>query len=73
MGQLAHSLKGSVVSFGAKTASTLAHKLETMGRQADLEDAPLVLQQLERELERIAIFVTETGWDEQVCAMPHTP
>jgi hypothetical protein len=44
-----------------------------MGRQAELEGAPLVLQQLERELERIAIFVTETSWDEQVCAMPHTP
>ena len=43
-----------------------------MGRQAELEGAPLVLQQLERELERIAIFVTETAWDEQVCAMPQT-
>jgi hypothetical protein len=35
-----------------------------MGRQAEPEDAPLVLQQLERDLERIAIFVTETAWDE---------
>jgi two-component system sensor histidine kinase/response regulator len=73
MAHVAHSLKGTVMSFGAKTASTLAYRLETMGRQAELEGAPLVLQQLERELERIAIFVTETGWDEQVCAMPHTP
>ena len=70
---VAHSLKGSVVSFGAKTASTLAHQLETMGRQAELEDAPLVLQQLAHELERIAIFVTETAWDEQICATPQTP
>jgi HPt (histidine-containing phosphotransfer) domain-containing protein len=73
MAHVAHSLKGSVVSFGAKTASTLAHKLETMGRQAELEDAPLVLQQLAHELERIAIFVTETAWDEQICATPQTP
>jgi two-component system, sensor histidine kinase and response regulator len=72
MAHVAHSLKGSVVTFGAKTASTLAHRLETMGRQAELEDAPLVLQQLERELARIAIFVTETAWDEQVCSMAQT-
>jgi hypothetical protein len=44
-----------------------------MGRQAKLEDAPLVLQQLERELERIAIFVTETGWDERAYVTPQTP
>ena len=73
MAHVAHSLKGTVLSFGAKTASTLTQQVETMGRQAKLEDAPLVLQQLERELERIAIFVTETGWDERAYVTPQTP
>jgi two-component system sensor histidine kinase/response regulator len=64
MAEVAHSLKGAVANFGAKAAYTLAYELETMGRHAELDAAPAVLQRLERELERISIFVTEAGWAE---------
>ena len=39
MAQVAHSLKGAVGYFGAQTVHTLAHRLETMGHQAELEGA----------------------------------
>ena len=72
MGQLAHSLKGAVASFAAHTAHTLAYDLERRGRQGELEGAAAVLQQLESELERIAVFVTEHNWEEQICTLPLT-
>ena len=58
--QVAHSLKGAVGYFGAQTVHALAYRLETMGHQAELEGASSVLQQLERELERLSAFVAET-------------
>ncbi len=64
MAQVAHSLKGAVGYFGAQTVHTLAHRLETMGHQAELEGASAVLQQLERELERLSAFAAETNWAE---------
>jgi two-component system, sensor histidine kinase and response regulator len=62
--QVAHSLKGAVGYFGAQTVNALAYRLETMGHQADLEGALAILQQLERELERLRAFVAETNWVE---------
>ncbi len=62
--QVAHSLKGAVGYFGAQTVHALAYRLETMGRQAELERASSILQQLERELERLSAFVAETSWVE---------
>jgi len=62
--QVAHSLKGAVGYFGAQTVHALAYRLETMGRQAELERASSILQQLERELERLSAFVAETNWVE---------
>jgi CheY-like chemotaxis protein len=64
MAQVAHSLKGAVGYFGAQTVHTLAHRLETMGHQAELEGASSVLQQLEQELERLSAFAAETNWAE---------
>jgi two-component system, sensor histidine kinase and response regulator len=70
MAQAAHSLKGVIASFAAHT---LAYELERRGRQRELEGAPAVLQQLEHELERIAVFVTEPDWAEHGCTLPPTP
>jgi two-component system sensor histidine kinase/response regulator len=64
MAQVAHSLKGAVGYFGAQTIHALAYRLETMGRQAELEGASAILPQLERELERLSAFVAETNWAE---------
>jgi two-component system, sensor histidine kinase and response regulator len=62
----AHSLKGAIGYFGAQTAHTLAYELETRGRRAELDGAAAVLQQLERELERIVAFIAEPGWEERI-------
>jgi CheY-like chemotaxis protein/HPt (histidine-containing phosphotransfer) domain-containing protein len=64
--QVAHSLKGAVGYFGAQTVHALAYRLETMAHQAELEGASSVLQQLERELERLSAFVAESNWTEQL-------
>ena len=66
MAQVAHSLKGAVGYFGAQTVHTLAYRLETMGYQAELEGASSILQQLERELERLSAFVAETNWAQRL-------
>jgi signal transduction histidine kinase/DNA-binding response OmpR family regulator len=73
MGRLAHSMKGVVASFAAHTAQALAYDLERRGRRGELENASAVLQQLEQELERIAVFVTDHDWAEPVCTLPPTP
>jgi CheY-like chemotaxis protein/HPt (histidine-containing phosphotransfer) domain-containing protein len=64
--RVAHSLKGAIGYFGAQRAAALAAQLETLGRQAALEDAASILQQLEQEWGRISAFVAESGWVERV-------
>jgi len=66
LAQVAHSLKGAVGYFGAQTVHALACQLETMGYQAEFEGASSVLQQLERELERLRAFVAEINWTERL-------
>jgi PAS domain S-box-containing protein len=58
----AHALKSEVGLFGAQTAYRLADALETMGREGHLKDAPHILQEFERELERIIAFFEQAGW-----------
>jgi signal transduction histidine kinase/DNA-binding response OmpR family regulator len=61
--RLAHSLKGAVATFGAHTAYSLAYELERCGHQRELAHAASILQQLQHELRRIAVFVAEHDWD----------
>jgi two-component system sensor histidine kinase/response regulator len=49
----AHTIKGSVANFGARTAAAAALKLEQMGRQQDLGAANPALSELEREINRL--------------------
>jgi PAS domain S-box-containing protein len=49
----AHALKGSVGNFGAKGAYETALKLETMGREADLNGAPETFAELEAKISRL--------------------
>ena len=58
----AHSLKGEISLFGATTAYSLAEIIETMGRDAQLDNAPHILQELERELEQVASFLNQPEW-----------
>lgn len=45
-----HSLRGSVGSFGAKTGVEAAQKLESMGRQGQVEGVDEAFSALEREM-----------------------
>ena len=49
----AHSLKGSVSTFGANRAFEAAFALEKQGRSGDLSEAPDGLAQLEKALEAL--------------------
>jgi signal transduction histidine kinase/HPt (histidine-containing phosphotransfer) domain-containing protein len=57
----AHHLKGALGVVGAPVAATLASELELMGCAGELEEAFHMLQQLEREVARIATFYAEPG------------
>jgi len=52
----AHTLQGEVGLLGAKTAYNLAAKLATMGSIGHMEGPLGVLQEIERELERVILF-----------------
>jgi hypothetical protein len=51
--------------FGATTAYKLAATLETMGREAQLDSVPPVLQELRYELEQVASFLNQAGWEDR--------
>jgi len=64
--RVAHSLKGAVGYFGTQRTFALAAQLETLGRQAELEGALSLVQELEQELAQISAFVAVSGWAERV-------
>jgi CheY-like chemotaxis protein len=49
----AHTLKGALVNFAATAAVDAARRLELIGKQGNLADAPQALADLERQLERL--------------------
>jgi CheY-like chemotaxis protein len=49
----AHTLKGSLGTFGARAACAAALRLETMGRQGDLHGAAAACAALDREIARL--------------------
>jgi GAF domain-containing protein/CheY-like chemotaxis protein/HPt (histidine-containing phosphotransfer) domain-containing protein len=61
-----HSLRGEVALFSAQVACNLAATLETMGREGHLDSALSVLQELEREIERVILFLDHTGREARV-------
>ena len=59
--QTAHSLKGAVSHFRALAAQEAAHRLETMGREQSLEEAPSALQRLDEEMRRVLDYFANMG------------
>jgi len=55
----AHNLKGAVSNFGARYAFEAALKLEILGKQGKLEDAPVIYNALEKEIERLQRSLAE--------------
>jgi PAS domain S-box-containing protein len=60
--QHAHSLKGSAATLGAANLAEYCKELEFMGRDDELDDAPLLLLKIERE------FVKAAGELKAICA-----
>ncbi len=55
----AHGIKGALDSFGGHSARDAALRLETMGQECDLADAPKALTQLEVEVNRFAAYFAQ--------------
>ena len=56
----AHTLKGSVGAFSAKKALETAFRLETMGRDGNLQEAAVVYSKLEQEIEELEAALKAT-------------
>jgi two-component system sensor histidine kinase/response regulator len=63
LARTAHSVRGELGLVGAKTAQALTTALESMSQKAHLNRTPAVLQELERELERVVAFFAQRGWE----------
>jgi CheY-like chemotaxis protein len=57
--RVAHTLRGSVASFGARQAAQAAHTLELMGRDGELGPARTQFVRLRREVRRLDLALTE--------------
>jgi PAS domain S-box-containing protein len=57
----AHTIKGSVGNFAAKSAFDAAQKLEELGREGNLDHAQEAFETLEREIERLKPALTALG------------
>jgi len=60
---VAHRLKGSIRYFGQTEAFESAVRLEEMGSQERLEEAPLVVDTLEKGVERLTAILTAFARD----------
>jgi len=55
----AHTLKGSVAVFGAESAREAAWRLESIGRDGDMDEAAAAWQSMERQIKRLMPALTE--------------
>lgn len=53
LGRLAHTLKGSSANVAANAVSRAAYALERQARSGNLENAPQLISDLKREVERV--------------------
>ena len=61
----AHTIKGSVGNFAAKSAFEAAQMLEKIGREGDLDQAAEAFKALEREIERLKPALVALGRESQ--------
>jgi two-component system, sensor histidine kinase and response regulator len=66
LGRAAHTLKGSVGNFEAKNAFMAAQRLETMGRDGDLDNAGKALVTLESELRLLTAELEKMTMDSSI-------
>ena len=61
--QAAHSLRGPLGILGAEKALALAGELETLGRAGQLGGAATIGEAFEREMTRVAAFLSSFDWN----------
>jgi len=59
LGRYAHNLKGLSLNFNAGPVSTLAAKLEACGKQNNIADAPILVEQIESEVTRLQDYLSQ--------------
>lgn len=64
----AHKLRGSMGSFGASSAISAVHRLEMMGRNADYPLFGRALEELEHEVRRLQVALTQFQDEGASCA-----
>lgn len=57
--RLAHNLKGVSLNFSAAPLASVALKLEELGQQEDLTDAPALVAQLDAETQRLEAYPSD--------------
>jgi CheY-like chemotaxis protein/HPt (histidine-containing phosphotransfer) domain-containing protein/anti-sigma regulatory factor (Ser/Thr protein kinase) len=60
----AHAVKGAGRNIGAKQLSDVADRLECAGRENDMQAAVPLFDELKAELEKVMMFLSQTGWIE---------
>jgi CheY-like chemotaxis protein/HPt (histidine-containing phosphotransfer) domain-containing protein len=56
LGRLAHNLKGTCLNFGTEPLAVLAAELEEMGKREDLHAAQSLVEEMERQIQRLQSF-----------------
>jgi len=63
----AHGLKGSVANFGAEAARQAALRLEMIGREGPLDEAPAALAELETKMSALTARMAEVAAEKDKC------
>lgn len=63
---IAHTLKSSLASFGAKDAREIAAALEFSGAKGELAVVERLLPQFEQEIEKIVFFFSGADWMDKI-------
>jgi HPt (histidine-containing phosphotransfer) domain-containing protein len=66
----ARRLRQFLRNVGGTNAQDLAHQLELIGEQGDLDGGVAVLQILETEIERVTIYFSTTEWEQSIQSPP---
>ena len=59
LGRLAHNLKGLSMNFNASPLSSLTAKLEICGKEKNLADAPVLVEQIAAEITRVQEYLSQ--------------
>jgi two-component system, sensor histidine kinase and response regulator len=59
LSRVAHNIKGTCLNFGTQPLAVLAARLEELGKQETIQDAGILIEQLQEEATRLQEFAKE--------------